>query len=147
MPQPVAEQSYANHVRRIPALYWAASLAILADILWSLWLLVRMPSVGTAVGLATALALGITLGFARTNALTVQNRIIRLEERLRLERLLPEELKPRIGELSLSQLVALRFAGDAELAELTRQALDGPITDKDEIKKRVRSWRADWLRV
>ena len=71
----------------------------------------------------------------------------REDVRLRLERLLPEDLKPRIPELSISQLVALRFAGDAELAELTRQALDGPITDRDEIKKRVRSWRADWLRV
>ena len=147
MPQPVPEQSYANHVRRIPALYWAASLAILADIVWSLWLLVRMPSVGSAIAFATAVALGITIYFARVNALTVQNRVIRLEERLRLERLLPEDLKPRIPELSISQLVALRFAGDAELAELTRQALDGPILGKDEIKKRVKSWRADWLRV
>jgi len=147
MPQHVAEQSYANHVRRIPPLYWAAALAILADVLWALWLLIRVPSIGTAVGLATALALGITLGFARTNALTVQNRIIRLEERLRLERLLPEDLRARIGDLSLAQLVALRFASDAELAELTRQALDGPILGKDEIKKRVKSWRADWLRV
>lgn len=147
MPQPVAEQSYANHVRRIPPLYWAAALAILADILWALWLLIRMPSIGTAVGLATALALGITLGFARTNSLRVQDRIIRLEERLRLERLLPEDLRARIAELTVSQLVALRFASDAELAELTRQALDGPIRDPDEIKKRVRSWRADWLRV
>ncbi len=147
MPQPAAEQTYANHVRKIPPLYWAASLAILADLLWTLWLLVRMPSVGTAVGFATAVALGLTIYYARVNALTVQNRVIRLEERLRLERLLPEELRPRIAELSVRQLVALRFASDAELPELARQALDGPIADPDEIKRKVKSWRADWLRV
>ena len=147
MPQPAAEQTYANHVRKIPPLYWAASLAILADLLWTPWLLVRMPSVGTAVGFATAIALGLTIYYARVNALTVQNRVIRLEERLRLERLLPEELRPRIAELSVRQLVALRFASDAELPELARQALDGPIADPDEIKRKVKSWRADWLRV
>ena len=147
MQQPAAEQSYANHVRKIPPLYWAASAAIAADILWTLWLLVRMPSVGTAVGFATAVALGLTIYYARVNALTVQNRVIRLEERLRLERLLPEELRPRIAELSVRQLVALRFASDAELPDLARQALDGPIADPDEIKRKVRSWRADWLRV
>lgn len=147
MPQPAAEQTYANHVRKIPPLYWAASLAILADLLWTLWLLVRMPSVGTAVGFATAVALGLTIYYARVNALTVQNRVIRLEERLRLERLLPEELRPRIAEMSVRQLVALRFASDAELPELARQALDGPIADPDEIKRKVKSWRADWLRV
>jgi len=147
MPQPAAEQTYANHVRKIPPLYWAASLAILADLLWTLWLLVRMPSVGTAIGFATAVALGLTIYYARVNALTVQNRVIRLEERLRLERLLPEELRPRIAEMSVRQLVALRFASDAELPELARQALDGPIADPDEIKRKVKSWRADWLRV
>ena len=147
MPQPVADQSYQNHVRRIPPLYWAVALAILADALWALWLLIRLPSIGTALGLATALALGGTLYFARINALTVQNRVIRLEERLRLERLLPDDLEPRIPELSPAQLVALRFASDAELADLTRQVLDGPITEKSEIKQRIKSWRADWLRV
>ena len=95
----------------------------------------------------TALALGVTLLYVRTNSLIVQNRVIRLEERLRLERLLPADLQPRIPELSLAQLVALRFASDAELADLTRQVLDGTITEKDEIKKRVKNWRADWLRV
>jgi hypothetical protein len=147
MPQPVADQTYQNHVRRIPLLYWAVALAILADALWALWLLIRLPSIGTALGLATALALGGALYYARINALTVQNRVIRLEERLRLERLLPDDLKPRIPELSPAQLVALRFASDAELPDLTRQVLDGPITGKTEIKQRIKTWRADWLRV
>jgi hypothetical protein len=146
-PSPAPAQSYENHVRRIPCLYWAAAGALALNALWSLYLLFRMPSVGTALGCLTALALGVTLLYVRTNSLIVQNRVIRLEERLRLERLLPADLQPRIPELSLAQLVALRFAGDAELAELTRQALDGPITEKDEIKRRVKDWRADWLRV
>ena len=147
MPPPVVEQSYANHVRRVPLLYWAAALAILADLLWTLYLLYRLPSLGSALGTLTALALGVTLYYARVNAQIVQNRVIRLEERLRLERLLPDELRVRIGELSLSQLVALRFASDGELPELVRQVLDGPIPGRDAIKRRVKSWRADWLRV
>ena len=146
-PSPAPAQSYENHVRRIPRLYWAAAGALALNALWSFYLLFRMPSVGTALGCLTALALGVTLLYVRTNSLVVQNRVIRLEERLRLERLLPADLQPRISELALAQLVALRFASDAELADLARQVLDGPITEKAEIKKRVKNWRADWLRV
>ena len=73
--------------------------------------------------------------------------MIRLEERLRLGRLLPEALKPRIAELSRGQLVALRFASDEELAELTRAVLEENLTDGKAIKQRVKHWRADYLRV
>ena len=61
--------------------------------------------------------------------------------------LLPADLKPRIGELTVAQLVALRFASDEELPALVRQVLDEKLTERKEIKKRVKSWRADHLRV
>lgn len=82
----------------------------------------------------------------RSYPLRVQDRVIRLEERLRMERLLPEALKPRISELRPSQFVALRFASDAELADRTREALDERL-DSEAIKKRIQTWRPDEFRI
>jgi len=82
----------------------------------------------------------------RLYALKVQSRVIRLEERLRMERLLPSELKGRLHELTEDQLVALRFAADEELADATSKALAGKLSNKD-IKKEIRHWRPDYFRV
>jgi len=84
---------------------------------------------------------------ARLMALTVQNRVIRLEETLRLQRVLPDDLRPRAAELRTSQLVALRFCPDEELPELCRAVLNGEVREADEIKRRVKTWRPDWLRA
>ena len=81
-----------------------------------------------------------------TYALRVQDRVIRLEERLRLLSVLPEPLRSRVGELSGSQLIALRFAPDAELAGLVDQILQKKL-ERNEIKKAVVSWRADYSRI
>jgi hypothetical protein len=83
----------------------------------------------------------------RAFAVTVQDRVIRLEERLRMAALLPAELQRRIPEFSAGQLVALRFASDAELAALARRVLDEKIEDPKAIKLLVREWRADHLRA
>jgi hypothetical protein len=77
----------------------------------------------------------------------VQDRVIRLEERLRLEKVLPADLQPRISELTTKQLVALRFASDEELPELVRRVLGGELTERNDIKRAVRSWRADHQRI
>lgn len=143
-PQP---QTYANHVRRLPRPYLAAGLMLALNVVGTTALAVRHPHVHSIALVLVAVALFGTHWFARTNALVVQNRVIRLEERLRCERLLPDDLKTRIGELETDQLVALRFASDAELPALVRQVLDEKVTDKDEIKKRIRDWRPDHLRV
>ena len=79
--------------------------------------------------------------------LRAQDRIIRLEERARLERVLPADLRGRIGELKESQLVAIRFAPDDEVPELTRRTLNGELKSQVEIKRAIRNWRADHLRV
>ena len=84
---------------------------------------------------------------SRTQALTVQDRVIRLEMRLKLRGLLPPDLQPRISELTPRQLVALRFASDAELPDLVREVLAGKLATSKEIKMRVRSWQSDWLRA
>jgi hypothetical protein len=95
------------------------------------------------------LALGIlAVGLvARYMSLVNQNRIIRLEERLRLTSLLPDELKARIPELRPRQLIALRFASDAEVTDLVRRCLAGELQTADSIKRAVKEWRPDHLRV
>jgi hypothetical protein len=90
----------------------------------------------------------LVLGFlSRTQALTVQDRVIRLEERMRMRQVLPPELHQHIDALSHRQLVALRFASDAELAEMVREVAAGKLASGKDIKLRVRHWRADWLRA
>ena len=82
----------------------------------------------------------------RTYALKVQDRVIRLEERLRLQSVLPEPLRERIGDLTLDQLIGLRFASDAELPSLVEQALANH-WNRDQIKRAIQNWRPDTLRV
>ena len=94
-----------------------------------------------------AIALLLLAFNARIFALTVQNRIIRLEMQLRLPQVLPPDLKPRIPEFTLAQLVSLRFASDAELPELARKVLDEKLNDRKAIKKLIRNWQPDYLRA
>jgi hypothetical protein len=96
--------------------------------------------------LILSLALVVIMGRLRAYATRLQDRIIRLEERLRLGTVLPEGLRPRIGELSDTQLVGLRFASDAELPALVQRALDEKL-DRTQIKKAVTDWRPDYSRV
>lgn len=142
-----SRQSFDNHVRRVPNPYAAGTLFTVVAVLYAGYRMLTVPSLDTAVALLTALALLIALGFARTNALRVQDRVIRLEMQIRLRQVLPADLLPRIGELSLGQLVSLRFASDAELPALTRKVLDEKLTDRNAIKKLVTDWQADNFRV
>jgi hypothetical protein len=95
------------------------------------------------------LALALILGFlsARMFALSVQDRVIRLEERLRYQRLLPADLKPRIDEFTVAQLVSLRFASDSELPALARKVLDERMQERKAIKQLVKNWKPDYLRA
>ncbi len=79
--------------------------------------------------------------------LTVQDRVIRLEVRLRMQQLLPAEIRPRISEFTVGQLVALRFASDAELPDLARKVLQDKLTDRKAIKQLVRDWQPDFVRA
>ena len=100
-----------------------------------------------AVSLLVAVALIIVFLFARVFAITVQDRVIRLEMKLRLQEVLPADLRDRAAELTVAQLVALRFASDVELPDLCRKVLDGNLTDQKAIKKAIRDWQGDFLRV
>ena len=99
------------------------------------------------LGLVVAVSLILMYWYMRVFAVTVQDRVIRLEERLRMAALLPTELQRRIPEFSPEQLVALRFASDGELPVLARRVLDEKIADPKAIKQMVREWRADHLRA
>jgi hypothetical protein len=84
---------------------------------------------------------------ARGQTLTVQNRVIRLEMQLRLKDVLPAPLAARIRELTLSQLVGLRFASDAELPGLVERCLNGALANGEAVKKEIKDWQADWVRA
>ena len=140
-------QTYQNHVRRTPALYNAAILVLLVNVLWAAYTVLVSFSWGAVIGLLVAIALVIAASYARVQTLTVQNRVIRLEERLRYERLLAPELAARATALPLAQVIALRFASDAELPVLLDEVLAGQLTEPKAIKTRVKDWRPDWLRA
>ena len=139
-------QNFANH-RRIVPLYHFVIFGILAiNFIWRLVHLVRWPSWGALLDFAVAAALLGIFFYARSFSLTVQDRIIRLEMRLRLKEILPADLKPRIGDLTRDQFIALRFASDAEMPDLMREVLTNNIVNRDEIKKRIKTWVPDHLR-
>jgi cell division protein FtsL len=144
----MAEQNFANHVRWVPGFHYFVMPVIALNFGWSIyrWKVAGF-SLDAFISVLTAAALVLLMVYARTFALTVQNRVIRLEERMRLERLLPEDLKPRIGEFTSGQLVAMRFACDAELPALARKVLTDKIQTGKTIKQMVRDWRADYLRA
>lgn len=144
----MAEQSFANHVRWVPGFHFFVMPVIALNFGWSIYRgKVAGFSLDAFISVLTAAALLLLMSYARTFALTVQNRVIRLEERMRLERLLPEDLKPRIGEFTCGQLVAMRFASDAELPALARKVLTDKIQTGKAIKQMVQTWRADYLRA
>jgi uncharacterized membrane protein YdbT with pleckstrin-like domain len=141
-----APQSYANHTRRDPGFHFLLIPLIFVAIILSVISLVQHPGLHSTLWLVLAIALLLTAGKARSNAVKAQDRVIRLEERLRLSMLLPEADRARIPELTESQLIALRFASDAELPRLAKRALDEGLTSK-QIKTAIESWRPDYFRV
>lgn len=140
-------QNYANHRRYFPIYHYVASPLLSLGLGWALAQWIRTPSWGTAMGFAFALGVITSAFAARLMALRVQDRVIRLEMRLRLREVLPAEMHPSIGELRTGQLVALRFAPDAELPDLVRRTLAGEFARANDIKKAIRDWQADWLRA
>jgi hypothetical protein len=129
-----------------PIFHFTLVPIILINIIVSIVVLVRVPGYLTAWNLVMAIALLLLLALTRMNPMKVQDRVIRLEERLRLAALLPPSMQPRINELSVDQLVGLRFASDAELPALVERTLRDSLNRK-QIKQAIVSWRADEWRV
>jgi uncharacterized membrane protein len=139
-------QTYKNHVRFDPAFHYVLTILLLAALTLSIVLTFRRHDLLSFALLSISFALLITAAKARSYALKVQDRVIRLEERLRLMTILPPLLHHRIAELDESQLVALRFAGDKELMALTARVMEEKLNAK-QIKAAIQEWRADYFRV
>ena len=142
-----APQSFKRHARIVPLYHGFAFPVLILNFVWNAKRLLARPSWETAVGALLGAALVAMFFYARIFALTVQDRVIRLEMRLRLRELLPPDLVPRIHEFTTSQLVALRFAGDAELPALARRVLDERLVDRKAIKRLITDWQPDHLRA
>ena len=148
------KQSYSHHTRWDPAFHFfvlpVAILTVLGILYHAIRNMVRHPDPHTVINncicIVMAAALFVLVTKVRMNALKVQDRVIRLEERLRLATLLPENLRARIPELTQTQLIALRFASDAELPALALRTLNEKL-DADTIKKSIQNWRPDNVRV
>ena len=140
-------QSYNNHVKRAPGWVNAVYLILLANILWSGYRMAGALSVDSVFAFLVSIAL-VMLGFiSRTQTVTVQNRVIRLEERLRYRELLPRDVAARACTLPIGQIIALRFASDAELPGLVNEVLAGQLTTGKDIKLKVKDWQGDFLRA
>ena len=140
-------QSYANHRRFVPLYHFVSSAILIVNQVWSIVRLVRTPTWETGFGVLLAFALLCVFWFAREFPLKVQDRLIRLEMRLRLQQVLPADLRPRIMELTAPQLIALRFASDAEMTDLVRDVLANNIQERETIKKKIKNWQADNFRA
>ena len=140
-------QSYASHRRWFPLFHFISVPILSGNLLLQMYMIYRRPSVWSVWNAIVAAAL-VTLAFSsRLMALRVQDRLIRLEERLRLQQILPSDLRGRIGELRTGQLIAMRFCDDAEVPDLCRAVLNGEVKTRSEIKQRIKNWKPDTLRA
>jgi len=146
MPTAPASQTFANHRRNRP-LYVVVYIVLFLNILWTGYRAATAPSTDTLNAALTAVAIGLLSYYARVFALTVQDRVIRLEMRLRLRELLPTALHPRLHEFTHRQLVAMRFACDAELPALAERVLRDNVHDGRAIKEMITTWEPDHLRA
>jgi len=140
-------QDYSNHVRWHTPYHFVLLPILLLHLIWCLVRVVKTPGFESAEALLLAAGLAVLATLARTNALRAQDRVIRLEERLRFQRLLPAELAAKAGALPAGFIVALRFASDEELPELARQAVEHKFARPGELKRAIKHWRGDHLRV
>ncbi|MEX2467536.1 MAG: DUF6526 family protein [Gemmatimonadota bacterium] len=140
-------QSLANHAKMVPLYHrWTTAFLVVPTIYFA-YTAVTAFSLGALMMLVFAVGVILVAFFARTFPLGVQNRVIRLEERIRMERLLPDDLRGRIEEITTDHTIGLRFASDDELEGLVRRVLDGELSDRKSIKAAVRNWRADHQRI
>jgi hypothetical protein len=140
-------QNYKNHSRLVPMFHFGVLGLFLVNFLWAAFRLTRSATGQSAIDLLMAIGLILLALSVRSMILRVQDRVIRLEMRLRLRDALPADLQSRIPALTPRQLIALRFASDAELPALVRDVLAGTLTTSKDIKLKIRDWQGDFLRA
>lgn len=142
-----APQTYKNHARFLPPFHFVVGPILLIYFGTTLWMLTKSHVWPNILAAVVAFALLLFFFLSRYMVSRVQDRVIRLEERLRMARLLPADLQGRIDDFTVDQLVALRFASDGELPGLARKVLDQGLTKRSEIKQMITDWRPDYLRA
>jgi Family of unknown function (DUF6526) len=142
-----APQAYANHRRIFPLYHFFALPVLTINAVVAVAQLVEAPSVAAAWWVIVSMALAAGLVASRASTLIVQNRLLGLEMRLRLTAILPADVRPRIGDLTLGQIIGLRFASDAEMPDLVRRCLTGEFSTADEVKRQIKDWRPDYVRA
>jgi len=142
-----APQTYQNHARLVPLFHFVTLPILLVNVLVMGYRVVQAPGMTTGWSLLVAIALVLAALFGRVFALAAQDRVIRLEERLRLRELLPADLRGRVNDFTAEQLIAMRFASDGEVAELAATVLRDRVAKRAAIKKMVKQWRPDEQRV
>jgi hypothetical protein len=144
----MSEQNFEHHAKFVPSYHFFAVPVFLINFVWSLYRLEKLGiSFEGIFGVILAAAFLVLVFRTRLFALAVQDRVIRLEERLRYERVLPADLQARSGEFTTGQFVSLRFASDAELPALARKVLDEKLTERKAIKQLIKNWKPDYLRA
>ena len=139
-------QNYENHAKFIPVFHYIALPLLLVNFFGALLRVTQEISFYTFNGVGLAISLIVVAVFTRLFALKAQDRVIRLEEQIRMQTFLPDALKAQVGRLTMGQIVALRFASDEELVDLTQDALDQN-TSPNALKQAVKNWRPDYDRV
>ena len=140
-------QNFANHTRWQPSFHFFVAPVMLINFIVSVVLFVRWPGWSAGWWIVVSLALLVLAFLVRMNSLKVQDRLIRLEEKLRYQKLLSPALAEQTGRLTIPQIVALRFAGNDELENLVGAVVAGKLTQPKEIKQAINHWRADTFRV
>jgi Family of unknown function (DUF6526) len=141
-------QNLQNHTRLVPPFHMFVLPVFLLNAGWTIFHLIKAGiSFESVLLVLMAFALLTFALFSRLFALTVQDRVIRLEMRLRMAEVLPPDLRSRIPEYSVAQLVSLRFASDAELPALARKVLEDKLENRKTIKQMIKNWQADYLRA
>ncbi len=141
------KQTYETHIRRDPPFHFFLIPVMLISVIWASVNFYGHPGWTSGWLIVVSLALLVLAFLSRVNAIRVQDRVIRLEELLRYQRVLTAELLQKSEALSKGQIIALRFAPDEELSSLVWQVAEGNLSKPVEIKKAIKNWRSDTLRV
>ncbi|MDM7924248.1 MAG: DUF6526 family protein [Pyrinomonadaceae bacterium] len=140
-------QNYSNHVRWFPLFHFVVSPLLFVLLIWNAVRLYQVPSWDAAMNLVFVFTVILVALAARMQALKAQDRVIRLEERLRYAALLSPELAAKASELPLSRVIALRFASDSELESLIAKVINKELATPKDIKLAIKDWRGDFVRV
>ncbi len=140
-------QTFANHTRWQPPLHYFVLPVMLINVIWAVVVFVKDPNRNSGWWIIVSLALFTLVPFVRLNPLKAQDRIIRLEEKLRYQQVLSPALLARTSALNPGQIIALRFASDDELEELVSAVLAGKFAKNSDIKRAIKHWHADTFRV